>query len=161
MCNKKVLLRERNRHTARRVANTPFVVLTRGVLHPRMGDPVMGYPPIWTWFGYPHPDLPGGTPSQDRDGVLPSGPGPGWVPSIFTCTWLGYPPSWTLMGYLPRCEQTENITVPHHSNTGPKNIQEMVAFHSGKGYFRCQRGYFWMTCRGIFEWLGKYSWMVM
>ena len=35
--NKKVLLRERKRHTTRRVASTPYVVLT--------GYPPAGYPP--------------------------------------------------------------------------------------------------------------------
>ena len=74
--NKKVLLRERKRHTARRVVNTPSVVLT-------------GYPP--------HPDLAGGVPDL---GNLPPGypparvPPPGYPPE-------GYPlpPGYPLPGY--------------------------------------------------------------
>ena len=44
--NKKVLLRERKRHTARRVVSTPSVVLTG---YP----PPSRYPPSWTWQGTP------------------------------------------------------------------------------------------------------------
>ena len=40
---KKVLLRERKRHTARRVASTPYVVLTG--YPPGQGTPLSGYPP--------------------------------------------------------------------------------------------------------------------
>ena len=64
--NKKVLLRERKRHTARRVASTRYAVLV-GVGVPTLGG---GYLPWWgggvptpgggwgTYLGrYPHPDL--------------------------------------------------------------------------------------------------------
>ena len=62
--NKKVLLRERKRHTARRVASTPYVVLTgyppRQGMPPGQGTPPArepprpGYPPPgWTWQGTP------------------------------------------------------------------------------------------------------------
>ena len=58
--NKKVLLRERKRHTARRVASTPYVVLTGyppGRVPPLARVPPQpGYPP---WPGYP-PPLPHG-----------------------------------------------------------------------------------------------------
>ena len=47
--NKKVLLCERNRHTARRVSSTPSAVLTWAV--PPSG-PGWGTP-IWTWLRYP------------------------------------------------------------------------------------------------------------
>ena len=49
--NKKVLLRERKRHTARRVASTPYVVLTG--YPPGQGTPCQGTPPSWTWQGTP------------------------------------------------------------------------------------------------------------
>ena len=59
--NKKVLLRECKRHTARCVVSTPFVVLTgypqqgtplqQGT--PQQGTPPAGYPPSWTWPGTP------------------------------------------------------------------------------------------------------------
>ena len=52
--NKKVLLRERKRHTARRVASTPYVVLTG--YPPRPGyPPWQGTPParVPPWPGYP------------------------------------------------------------------------------------------------------------
>ena len=90
--NKKVLLRERKRHTDRRVASTPSVVLTgwgypipgpdrgRGVPYPWMG----GYPHLWTggqgWMGVP--------PVQGWMGVPPppSGPGRGTPPRVWTDT---------------------------------------------------------------------------
>ena len=74
ICHKKVLLRERKRHTARRVASTPYVVLT--------GYPPSGYPPgqgTPPWPGYP----PGqGTPPQLDLAGYPLG----W-------TWQGTPPA--------------------------------------------------------------------
>ena len=87
MINKKVLLRERKRHTARRVASTPYVVLTG---YP----PGAGYPPSWPGRGgylpgYPPARVPPGRvpPSQGtppgreppRQGTPPPA-GPGRVP---------------------------------------------------------------------------------
>ena len=57
--NKKVLLQERKRHTARHVASNPSVVLARGRggtpsqdrgYHPHPGEPSIW---TWTWLGYP------------------------------------------------------------------------------------------------------------
>ena len=97
--NKKVLLHERKRHTARCVASTPYVVLT-------------GYPLILTWPGGV-PDL--GTPARvppwegtpltrvpPREGT----PLPGYPPTRVP-PWAGYPPSRVpprldLAGYPPR-----------------------------------------------------------
>ena len=61
---KKVLLRERKRHTAHRIASIPSVVLAGGreLPHPRTGDTLPWGTPS------PHPDQ-GGTPSQEP-GVL-------------------------------------------------------------------------------------------
>ena len=121
--NKKVLLRERKRHTARRVVSTPSVVLT-------------GYPPpILTWpggggytlHGYPPgrvppwPDLArGGTLSGYPPSRVPPLAGPGRIPP-----WLdlaGYPPWCLPHGFLgnvakhygiwvppPRCGQTNKV----------------------------------------------------
>ena len=73
--HKKVLLRERKRHTARCVANTPYVVLT--------GYPPWGGYPGGTWSGTPPRggvlDPPGGTRSGTPRGV-PRPPVPGQVP---------------------------------------------------------------------------------
>ena len=88
--DKKVLLCERKRHTARRVASTSYVVLT-GYLswqgtppagyHPRQGTPQQGTPRT----GYPH------------QATLLAGYPPGW-------TWQGTPsPSWTWQGTPPGC----------------------------------------------------------
>ena len=120
--NKKVLLRERKRHTARRIASTCYAV------------PVGGTPPSWdlTWIGgyplprevppsqvgYPHLDLEKGTPCLDLGrgyphldltrGYPPPPPGPG----------KGYPPSVDGLHPPPppsRCERAdacENITFP-------------------------------------------------
>ena len=65
--NKKVLLRERKRHTAHRVVTTPSVVLT-------------GYPPILTWLGGRYP----ARVPPPQQGTPP----PGW-------TWQGTTPGWT------------------------------------------------------------------
>ena len=56
--NKKVLLRERKRHTARHVASTPYVVLTGYPptrVPPQAGYPRAGYPPSQ---GTPRPGYP-------------------------------------------------------------------------------------------------------
>ena len=78
--NKKVLLRERKRHTARRVASTPYVVLT-------------GYPPtrVPPWPGYP----PGRVPPHQGTPPARVPPWPGYP--------QGYPPSQgtPLPGYPP------------------------------------------------------------
>ena len=95
--NKKVLLRERKRHTARRVASTPYVVLT-------------GYP-VLTWLGgYPTwvPPRAGSPPGRipPRQGTPPVGPGRvpptplGICPMAFwemlhSIMGYGYPPLWT------------------------------------------------------------------
>ena len=108
---KKVLLRERKRHTARGVASARYAVLSngkgRGVTHPVMmvggtpsshgrgGDTPSSHGGGW---GVPHPDLAGGTPPPSR---------PCWgiplVPPIQT--WDGVPPT-PGMGY------------PHHPDLG-------------------------------------------
>ena len=64
--NKKVLLRERKRHTDRGVSSTP---------------PEVGYPPA----GYPRPGPTGGYPSwgMPRQGYPPAGPGWG-TPQVWT-----------------------------------------------------------------------------
>ena len=84
--NKKVLLRERKRHTARRVVSTPSVVLPG---YPPGGGTWPGYPPQGgyltrvpprggTWPGYP----PGGVPDPGNPpgGVPDPGTPPGGVP---------------------------------------------------------------------------------
>ena len=91
--NKKVLLRERKRHTARRVVSTPSVVLT-------------GYPPVLTWLeGYPTwvppgrvptcPDLAGGYPTwvPPGRGVLYLGTSPAGYPHPSRVPPAGYPPA--------------------------------------------------------------------
>ena len=121
--NKKVLLRECKRHTARRIASTPSVVLMGEYPIPGEGYPILvggtpslvvgypGVPPIWTWPGYP-PSGPGwGTPCLDLAGVSP----------IFTC--LGYP-HLDLDRVPPRNGgQTENITSCHPSDVGGNNLK--------------------------------------
>ena len=93
--NKKVLLRERKRHTTRRVVSTPSVVLTGYPPHltgypPRGGTRTWtwpGTPPggtrTWTWPGYPPGGVPGppsgGYPDLDLTGYPPGGV-PDWVP---------------------------------------------------------------------------------
>ena len=81
--NKKVLLRERKRHTARRIPSARYAALSSGGGYP-------GYPPLH------HPDLAQGVPPtiQTWPGEVP------WVtPTIQT--WLGYPPPQTWDGVPP------------------------------------------------------------
>ena len=88
--NKKVLLRERKRHTARRVVTTPSVVLT-------------GYPPPRSWPG------PGGVPS--RQGTPP----PAGYPPAGYPPWLdlaGYPPPCLPHGILGNVAKHYGIWVP-------------------------------------------------
>ena len=114
--NKKVLLCERKRHTARPVASTCCAVPVRVSTHPDLGPDLScpdlgwgtspswdGVPPVLTWDGVPY--------LADR-GVPPSFPtldtlillNWGGVSPILTwdLTWMGgYPLSWPWMGYLP------------------------------------------------------------
>ena len=114
--NKKVLLRERKRHTAHRVASTRCAALSNpdlvggypipgpgGVCHPCLGgtlSQVWGVPHPRS-RGYPVPGL-GGTPSRPGQGVP-------WVPPYLDLGWgtphldlgWGTPPTWTWDGVLP------------------------------------------------------------
>ena len=126
--HKKILLRERKRHTARRVASTTSVVLTqRGGVHHLRSRSRWGVPHPRSRREVPHP-WPGGTPSQVQTGGTPSQvwmgglPHPWGYPSLAgvphcpdlgwgtpppsgpgqgtpVWTWLGYPPEWTWPGY--------------------------------------------------------------
>ena len=118
--NKKVLLRERKRHTARRVASALYADLSRGVPHLRSrggtpshvlggtlshvqgGYPIpclrgtlpMGWVPCPMSGGYPVPYL-GGTPSQVQGYPIS---GPGGTPAR---PGMGYPPGQTWDGVPP------------------------------------------------------------
>ena len=85
ICNKKVLLRERKRHTARRVVSTPSVFLSGYPPRPDLGGTLPGYPP---WQGTPRQ----GTP-------------PGW-------TWQGTPPRCLPHGILGNVAKHYGIWVP-------------------------------------------------
>ena len=108
--NKKVLLRERKRHTARRVASTPYVVLTG--YPPRAGYPRAGYPPSQGTPPARVPPRPGYPPGQGTPlarvpppARVPPLPGPGRVPPpgcpmafwemLQSIMGYGYPPLWT------------------------------------------------------------------
>ena len=67
--NKKVLLRERKRHTARHAASTPYVVLS--LLTPPAGPD----PPGWTWPPPAGPD----PPTSWTWPTPPAGPDPPWL----------------------------------------------------------------------------------
>ena len=91
--NKKVLLRERKRHTARRVASTCYAALSNP-------DLVGGYP-IQTWLGvsWVPPTIQtwlgrGGTPSRPGWGYprYPQPSRPGWAGGYPIQTWLGGTP---------------------------------------------------------------------
>ena len=122
--NKKVLLRERKRHTACRVVSTPSVVLTPPPSWPGWeGVPYLGTPPVLTWpGGYPTwvpprqgtplagpgrvpPWLAGYPPPPAGPGRVPSPPaGPGRVPSPLAGPGrVPPPPRLDLAVYPPRC----------------------------------------------------------
>ena len=66
---KKFLLRERKRHTARRVASVRYAVLSPDAfLSPVLGVP-RGTPPSGPGMGYPHPDLRWVLPPLSRPGM--------------------------------------------------------------------------------------------
>ena len=80
--NKKVLLRERKRHTARRVASARYAALCNGGVDmgspPDIGyPPEMGYPWTWgtppdlRWSTPPYPDLRWGTPPRNVNRQTP------------------------------------------------------------------------------------------
>ena len=112
--NKKVLLRERKRHTARRVASTPYVVLTGyppswpgGV--PDLGTPPGRVPPSRVPPGRVHPGrVPPrqGTPSR----VPPLRPMAFWV-MLQSIMGYGYPPCGQTDGRTDACQ---NITFPSY-----------------------------------------------
>ena len=134
--NKKVLLRERKRHTARRVASARYAALSNGWGrgYPSSPGGGGGTPPTiqtWSWGGVPSTiqTWDGVPPTiQTWDGVPPR-PGMGYSP---TQTWdgvpppprpgTGYSPPRPGMGYpsvkVWTDKQTENSTFPHPSDTG-------------------------------------------
>ena len=107
LTNKKVLLRERKRHTARRVASARYAALSNGWVGGGVPHPVMGGVPL-------HPDLGQDTPppTQTWHGVPPR-PGTGYDPHQ-DLGWGTPPPR--------KCGQTETITFPHPSDAGGKNL---------------------------------------
>ena len=88
--NKKVLLRERKRHTTRRVESTHSVVLTGYPPHPDLaqwggGLPYPSIPPSWPGWGVPYLGTPGRVPLPQQGTTL-----------------AGYPPAgYPLAGYYP------------------------------------------------------------
>ena len=113
--NKKVLLRERKRHTACRVAITPSVVISWVTPPPRRLDLT---PPGWTWpplLAGPDPPTPLLAGPDPPPLAGPDPPPPGWTwPPLAGWTW---PP--------PTCGQTDwwtdtcqNITFPRTTYAG-------------------------------------------
>ena len=104
--SKKVLVRERKRHTAHCVASARFA------------DGGGGTPSsLGQGRGVPHPVLDGGVPHPVLDRRATPWVG---VPPFLILD--GVPPVWTWDGvppHLDKCEQTETITFPHPSDAGP------------------------------------------
>ena len=113
-CNKKVLLRERKRHTARRVASTPYVVLSG---HP----PQPGYPP---GQGTPPARVPP-RPEYPPLGRVPPPTGPGRVPPR-----PGYPQPGYPLGRVPPRPGYPPTRVPPPA--GPGRVPPLAPWHSGK-----------------------------
>ena len=115
--NKKVLLRERKRHNARRVTSIPFAVLSgRGVPQSCPGD-------THHWLGYPRMGV-GGTPSLTvRYPILVHPLGKDLGPETWERTWdYGNPP--------PHVDgQTPVKTLPTHI---PLEMRAVLKFSSSK-----------------------------
>ena len=133
--SKKVLLRERKRHTARRVVNTPSVVLSG---HPPPltwlgGYPVGGYP-IWV------PPLPGYPPRAGPGRVPPPGCPMAFWEMLQSIMGYGYPPGcpmafWemlqSIMGYgypPPPPPGVDRHYLPHPSDAGGNNVTTMLKY---------------------------------
>ena len=123
---KKVLLRERKRHTACRVASCPNWVPPHGRVPPRLGTPQQ-VPPAWVppWLGTPSGWVPppAGYPPSRLD--LAGYPPPGGCPMAF---WemlqsiMGY-------GYPPPCEQTNKVKLlPSRHTTYAGGNKQMRIF---------------------------------
>ena len=109
--NKKVLVRERKRHTASRVASTPYVVLT--------GYPPDRVPPVLTW--------PGGVPTWVPPSRVPPQLDLAWYPPGWT--WHGTPPGWTWQGTPPQLDLAwylpPQVSAPWHSGKCCKALWDM------------------------------------
>ena len=146
-CNKKVLLRERKRHTARRVVSTPSVVLPGYPPPPGGGVPGSRYPPGGSQPRYPPgggtrisvpPPRGGPRPRYPPGGV----PGPRYPPGGGGYPDLGTPPPpgclmafWEMLqsimgyGYPPPVDRQidgwtdacQNITFPRTTYAGGNN----------------------------------------
>ena len=85
--NKKVLLRERKRHTAHRVASARYAALSNGGGGGTPSNPGWGVPHPVLYWGVPHPVLAGGYP------VLAGGyPIQSWPGGYTIQSWLGDTP---------------------------------------------------------------------
>ena len=137
--NKKVLLRERKRHTARRVASTPYVVLTGYPPHPdlaRRGGTLLGGtdlgtpgrvpPPGYPPARVPHPDRVPPHQGTPPAGYSPPRAGPGRVP-----------PPWLPHGILGNVAKHYGIWVlppvaaPWHSGKCCKALWDMSTLPPG------------------------------
>ena len=165
LINKKVLLRERKRHTACRVVSTPSLVLTgyppwQGTPHP---DLARGYP-TWVppWWGTPHPDL-GGTPLQQGTprqgtprpdlvgGTLPGYPQAGYPPGVCPMAFweilqsimgYGYPPGICPMAFWEMLQSIMGYGYPPWCL--PHGILGNVAKHNGIWVPPCRQTDWWM-----------------
>ena len=102
--NKKVLLRERKRHTAHRVVSTHAVVLYW------LTPPLPADPPLLAGL-----TLPGWTDLPPPAGLTHP---PSWTDPHPPSSWTDPPQLSQLTDPPPRCGQTENITFPHPSDVG-------------------------------------------
>ena len=121
---KKVLLRERKRHTARRVVSARYAALSYGWGRSTPSSPggggggvTPGTPHHPDLAGGHHPGLAGGHHPDLAGGGYPGYPHPdlGWGTPPPTDLGQGTPPC--------KCEQTENTTFPHRSDAGGKKIE--------------------------------------
>ena len=139
--NKKVLLRERKRHTARRVVSTPSVVLPgyppRGGRVPPPGGVPGQVPPRGS--GYPPQGVPSQVPPRVR--VPPGGGTQSGTPPCLMAFWemlqsimgYGYPPQvWT-------DKQSETITFPSYYVRG----RYLISFHKDTGFLVGRGVHFW------------------
>ena len=102
--NKKVLLRERKRHTTRHVASTHYAGL--------VGGGTLGTPPAWIWVGVP------GVPPHQMDGVPPTWTWVGGTQGTPNTRWMGYPPPPGPGWGVPWIPPSAGWGTPHHQLDG-------------------------------------------
>ena len=140
VCNKKVLLHERKRHTDHGVSSTPSRV-TQGRVPLGKGTPLARSDRGYLRWGTPQPGLMG----IPKVGYLPGQ------------TWLGYPPPiWTWPGYPPTgVDRQMNRHVSKHNFPVVLRMRSVKMMASPLVHVQKERSMTmdWLTYHPVIEWV--------